>query len=144
MLSLVLCGLAWERVYTINNFWDSPRFGVADLSGRPHIYEAPFNEAKDDYEDFFLVSPIDPDLLTLVLEDWDIWNRWSEAFHRGDASRDTHPALPEDRPRHDELKELIGNRFRTDPTNCRKFTAEFRSVRQGWNGMEVEWSELER
>jgi hypothetical protein len=38
------------------------------------------------------VQPIDPELLALVLEDWDIWNRWSDAFDRGEASQETHPA----------------------------------------------------
>jgi len=49
--------VAWERVYTINDFWDGPRFGVADVSGRPHIYESPFDSGKDNFEDFFVVSP---------------------------------------------------------------------------------------
>ncbi len=76
--------------------------------GRPHIYESPFNAAKDDFEEFFWVQPIDPDLLTLVLEDWDIWNRWSDAFDRGEASQKTHPALPQDRTRQNVLQNLIG------------------------------------
>lgn len=135
--------MTWERVYTINNFWDSPRLGVADVFGHPHIYEAPFSEPKDDYEDFFLVSPIDPELLRLVLEDWEIWIRWSDAFARGEASRETHPALPSDRPRHDELTKLIGDRLKTNPSDSEKLHAEFRSVQKGWNGMEVQWSRIE-
>ena len=140
-LALLSCIVTWERVYTVNDFWDRPRLGVANVSGHPHIYESPFNKDKDDFEDLYLVSPIEPELLALVLEDWDIWNRWSEAFDRGETSRETHPALPPDRARHDELKNLIGARFKRHPANCRKFKAEFRSVRRGWNGMEVEWSE---
>ena len=132
-------GVTWERVHTINSFWDGPRFGVADVSGLPHIYDSPFSESKDDFEDYFLVSPIDAELLALVLEDWEIWIRWSGAFNRGDASRDTHPALPEDRARHDELKNMIGTRFQINPVNSRKLMGKFRSVHKGWNGMEVEW-----
>src|SRR4051812_37681279 len=85
--SCYYAAVAWERVYTINDFWDGR---VADVSGRPHIYESPFNKSKDDFEDFFLVSPIDAELLALVVEDWKTWNRWSDAFDRGDASTDTH------------------------------------------------------
>jgi hypothetical protein len=141
VLTLVLCSVAWERIFTINDFWDCPRLGVAQVFGRPHIYESPFNSLKDDFEDFYLVCPIDPDLLALVLEDWEIWNRYSEAFDRGEVSREDHPALPQDRPRHTDIKGLIGTRLRTDPSNCRKLRAEFRRVGQGWNGMEVQWSE---
>ena len=136
--------MAWERVYTINNFWDRPRLGVADLSGRPHIYESPFNQAKDDYEDFYVVSPIEAELLALVLEDWEIWIRWCEAIDRGETSKETHPALPQDRARHNELKALIDTRLKPDPTNSQKLKAEFRNVRLGWNGLEVQWSEAER
>ena len=133
--------MAWERVDTINEFWDHPRLGVADVRGEPHIYQCPFDEASDDYSDFYLVSPIDPELLGLVMEDWAIWIRWCEALDRGDTTRDTHPALPEDRQRHDELRVLIGPRLSASPQNCRKLSAEFRNVALGWNGVEVQWSE---
>lgn len=89
------------------------------------------------------MSPIEPDLLALVLEDGDIWNRWSDAFDPGEASKDTHPALPQDRPRHDDLQNLIGTRLKTDSANRRKLWVRFRSVRRGWNGLEVEWLESE-
>jgi hypothetical protein len=59
--------VAWERVPTVNDFWDGPRRGVAEVSGGPHIYESPFSETKDDFEEFFLVSPIETDLLALVI-----------------------------------------------------------------------------
>ena len=83
---------AWERVFTVYDSWDGPRRGIAEVSGRPHIYGSSFNDTKDDFEEFFWVQPIDPELLALVLEDWDIWNRWSDAFDRGEASQETHPA----------------------------------------------------
>ncbi len=136
--------VAWERVYTVNDFWDCPRLGVANVSGQPHIYKSLFNDLKDDWEDFFVVSPIESEFLALVLEDWGIWIRWSEAFDRGETSKETHPALPQDRSRHDQIKSLIGTRLEPDSANCRKLKAEFRSVRRGWSGMEVQWSEPER
>ena len=135
--------MAWDRVYTVNDFWDRPRFGVADVSGQPHIYESPFNEARDDYEDFYVLSPIEPTLLALVLEDWDIWLRWSDAFDRGEATQETHPALPKDRKRHDELQVAIGKRFKTDPLHLRQLNGEFRNGHRGWRGLKVRWSELE-
>lgn len=91
--------------------------------------------------DFCLVTPIEPELLKLVLKDCAIWIRWREAFDRGEVSNETHPALLEDRPRHDELHRLIGDRLKTDPANCKKLIAEFRNIRVGWNNLEVQWSE---
>jgi len=72
--------MAWERVYTINDFWDGARLGVADVWGYPHVYQSPFDPSLDDYSDFYLVAPIEQDLLNLVLEDWEIWKRWSSAL----------------------------------------------------------------
>jgi len=88
----------------------------------------PWNNLKGDFEEFYLVSPIDPALLALVLEDWDIWIRWSEALDRGEVTTKTHPALPPDWPRHDELEKLIDARLSVDPANSRRLKAEFRSV----------------
>jgi hypothetical protein len=127
----------WERVYTINEFWDGPRLGVADVSAVPYIYSSPFNVENDDFEDFFLVSPIDPELLSLVLEDWDIWLRWREAFDKGETTKETHPALPADRPRSQELKGFLGTRLAVDVQNCKKLFAEF-----GGNGTKVKWSDV--
>jgi len=135
--------VAWERVYTVNNFWDRPRLGIADVSGRPHIFESLFDVLHDDYRDFYFVSPIDTELFVLALEDWEIWNRWCEAFDRGETSRETHPALPEDRSRHDEIVRLIGPRLKADPTKSKKLKDAFRNLRRGWSGVEVEWSEAD-
>ncbi len=134
--------MAWERVYTVNEFWDGARLGIADCNGLPHIYQSPFDYDADEYADFYLVSPISPDLLDLVLEDWRIWIRWSEAFERRATTRDTHPALPEDRDRHEDIVQNIGNRLKVDPASGKKLKANFRNVRLGWEGIEVEWSEV--
>jgi len=135
--------VTWERVYTINDFFHRPRLGVADVFGRPHIYALAFNTLRDDYEDFFLVSPIAPDVLTLVLEDRDIELRWCRAFYdRGEVPAETQieKTLPEDRKRRGEIMLLIGARLRIDPTNCRKLRAEFRNIRK--YDSEVQWYEV--
>jgi len=63
---------AWEKVYTVNDYHDGPRLGVANLRGKPHIYQKEFSEALDNYTDSFWLREIDQHLLTLVLEDWAI------------------------------------------------------------------------
>jgi len=133
--------MAWERVRTVNEFWDGPRLGVADVEGVPHIYRSPFDAALDDYADYFLVVPIARDLLDLVLEDWGIWIRWEQAFKRSEVSEGTHPALPEERERYEEIKLQIGDRLFVDADMGRKLKAEFRSVHVGWDGVEVQWTE---
>jgi hypothetical protein len=113
---------------------------VADVQGAPHIYQSPFDEARGDYAEYFLVAPISAELLSLVLEDWEIWIRWERAFKCGEASTATHPAPPAERGRHEELERLIGERLALDATTGRKLNGEFRSTPDGFE--EVQWSEL--
>jgi hypothetical protein len=104
----------WDRVYTINEYYDGPVLGVADYRGKPHIYQKQFNREVDEYADRFLLSPIDPELFLWVLEDWEIWLRWDAAYRQGKVDIKTHPALPEERQRHAELSQLIGDRLKPD------------------------------
>lgn len=117
--------MARDRVYTVNNYYDGPRLGVADVDGVPHIYEAEFDHTSDEYGDTYFVSPIDESLLALVLDDWEIWLRWDSAFKRGEVSIETHPALPEDRERHEALKIAIGDRLKVDREQSKYMKAHF-------------------
>lgn len=125
----------WQRLHTIHEFIDGPRLGVADLHGVPHIYESVFDYALDSWSEEYRLSPIDPDLFAAVRENHAIFLRWVAAFHRGEVTLDTHPALPPDRPRHQDLKPLIGDKLQVDPASGKRLFAEFRSDKNG--GTEV-------
>lgn len=132
--------MAWDRVHTINDYYDGPRLGIADLDGIPHIYEAEFDHSTDEYGDTYWLAPVDDDLLTLVLENEEIWLRWDAAFKRGDVPHATHPALPEDRERHEALKLAIGDRLRADRACARYKRARF-GVSPARETV-VEWSDV--
>ena len=123
----------------MTDFYDGPRGGVADFEGRPHAYASQFVEAIG-YTDTFLLMPIDAEVFRLAVEDWAIWCRWEKAYYEGKAAQETHPALPHERARHEELKRLIGDRLAPDPSIARRARAEFRSGVQG--SLEVRWSLL--
>jgi hypothetical protein len=131
--------MCWDRVFTVNDFWDRPRLGVANLDGKPHIYQSTFNPAADDFNEYYFVAPIDDALFELVMEDWAIWMRWSAAFDAGEATTETHPALPLDRERHEVLAGLIGSRLKAHEP-ARKFHGSFRG--RGWDGLQVKWTNV--
>jgi hypothetical protein len=135
--------MPWDRVLTINAYWDGPREGVAEVDGVPHVYQSLFDDEADDYSETCLVSPISQEMLELALEAWAIWLRWRSAFDRGEVSLDTHPVLAVDRARHEELKRLVGSGLDLDSAGQRRLRAKFRRVAgEGTNGrFEVEWSE---
>jgi hypothetical protein len=97
--------------------------------------------------DSFLLTPIDGETFALALEDWTIWRRWETAFYQGKATQESHPALSEDRSRHDELERLLQKRLMGEPSRALRKKAEFR-VRNDptWSGygfrpLEVQWSD---
>lgn len=90
-----------EPVFTVTDWYDGPRRGVALFDGRPHAFESLFDD------DRFRLWPIDDAVLALALEDWAIWRRWEKAFHAGEAPHGSHPALPADRARHEALTGLL-------------------------------------
>ena len=100
-----------ERVYTIFNYYDGPREGIADFQGKPHFYKCQFNEADDNWTDRFWLMEIDQALFELAREEYEIFLRWRAEFDRGAVKLDSHPALLADRSRFAELKAAIGNRL---------------------------------
>lgn len=114
-----------DRILTINEYYDGPRLGIAELNGVPHIYEAEFDHSSDEYGDTYFLSPIAPDLLALVIEDWEIYLRREEARQKKEVALETHPALPQDQARHESLKLEIGDRLRADPENRIYLRAKF-------------------
>jgi hypothetical protein len=116
----------FEAVHTVTDYYDSPRRGIADFHGRPHAYQSLWDNSEDDWSDAFLLQPIDDETFRLAMEDWEIWNRWKSAFDSGRATIETHPALPADRHRHDEIAAILKPRLQIEPERAirvrRRFT----------------------
>jgi hypothetical protein len=136
----------FEIVHTCPGWWDGPREGIANFQGLPHLFESDWGEYEGKPERFFL-HPLDAETFKLALEDWAIWLRWETAFHQGRTGTDTHPALPEERERHDELAVLLQGRLvMPSEGTCRK-EASFRGRNDAsWSGfgfspLEVEWTD---
>ncbi len=126
---------SWQRILTQNEYYDGPVFGIAEFRGVPHVYERQWDPALDEYGEFFLLSPIEPDLLDLLMEDWEIWLRWDAAFKRGEADEKSHPALPDEQGRHQEIQELIGDRLESKRRGPIKQFANLKIVDREWRVM---------
>lgn len=122
---------SFERVYTMTDYYDGPRRGIASFEGKPHFYDSEWSDGKDLEADTFKLTPVAEDLLLLAMEDWALWERWETAFHEGRVDTTTHPALPEDRARHNELQPVLSSRLATDPEHCVRAHGEFRSAKAG-------------
>jgi hypothetical protein len=96
-----------ETVFTVNDYYDGPLKGIANFQGKPHFYERIFDAASDDYSDMYRLTPIDDRTFRLAMEAWEIWRRWEVAFHTGKTDMKSHPTLPENVARHEELKLVL-------------------------------------
>jgi hypothetical protein len=99
---------------TMPDYYDGPRKGIALYNGKPHLYESRWTDIDTELEDTFLLMPLSSDIVELALEDWEIWLRWQHAFDRKEATIETHPALPEDRVRHNELAIILESKLLID------------------------------
>jgi hypothetical protein len=120
-----------DQIYTVEDYWDGPREGFATFEGRPHHYKSIFDESEDDWTQTFRLTPIEPDILPLVLEAWGIWSRWKEAFDAGKTTLASHPALPEDKARADYLVSVISEFVPRNESRSFVARGEFHSDPQG-------------
>jgi hypothetical protein len=138
----------FERVLTMTDYYDGPRAGIAELDGVPHFYESEWSNSEDSYTDVFKLSPVPDEILPLALEGWQIWRRWEAAFHQGKTLQETHPALPEDRARHEELAVLLSGRLGVNSARAIRACGTFRrrpdqsESGAGWPLLEVEWTRV--
>ena len=140
------CLPGYDVVYTVTDYWDGPRKGVANFRGRPIYYENLFDEQTDDYSEVFMLIPISTDLFQLALEEFQIFLRWRTAFDRGEQHVRTHPALPEDRHRFEEISQILQKHLCMDRVKGIKARAEFaplasaRHTLSDGKGLQVRWT----
>jgi len=134
----------------VTEYYDGPRVGIADYQGKPHVYECIFDKQAGNYSEFFRLAPIDDATFQLAMEDWSIWERWELAYRSGKTDIETHPALPEDRTRHTQLKEVLDQTLTIDPRESitRIGLFEVRGNANLPNGvirnMQVRWDEVSK
>jgi hypothetical protein len=116
----------FEEVFTVTDYYDGPRQGIANCGGSPHFYDCEFSVEKQDYTCLYQLTPVPAEVFSLALEDWAIWKRWEHAFASGRAGKETHPALPEDAARHAEISSLLRDSLNTDPSTSIVRAGKFR------------------
>ena len=121
--------MRWNRVVTIDKYYDGPRQGVAFLDESLAVYECIFSRELNDYLDEYDVSIVDSSLLPLIEERWAIYKRWHHAYRSGqidtDMSDNDTRVLPEDRNRYDELTAILDPKLRIDHESCERYIATF-------------------
>ena len=120
-------------MYSVTEYWDGPREGVADYGGAPHIYRSVWRREADDWDsDRYFLCPVTPEQAALAIEEWAIWKRFAEHYRGRSAPvperLEEWGALPEDLPRLRELRLLLAPILRLDPSRCIVARAAFRPI----------------
>src|SRR2546430_9423343 len=131
--------MTYECVHAIWDYYDQPREGVADFQGRPHLYKCQFSEVDDDWTDLYWLMEIDQETFAFAKERWEIFLRWKAEFQLGKVPLETHPVLPPERVRYEQLRNIIGDRLELKPEHSVTRRAHFdRHPPAFWR---VEWVE---
>ena len=105
----------YELVFTVDEYYDGPRTGVANFRGEPHFYDCIFDKNRNDYTDLYRLTPIDPKTFERALKAWRIWRKWEFAYHEGKAKWESHPALQADTTKYRKILKMLGRTLKTDP-----------------------------
>jgi len=102
----------FEKVHTMDEYYDGPRSGLADYCGEPHYYRSVYLDTQPFYddEDRFELSPVSPEVLAAGIEAQQIFERW-DAIRPTPVAADDFGALPAERTRQTELTEFLRQSF---------------------------------
>jgi hypothetical protein len=117
-----------ETVYTVNDYWDGPRVGVADFKGQPHYFQCVLDDASDDWSSIFWLHSMEPETFNLVMENWKLWERWREARTEGRPDDDSHPCLTEDRATYEAISVVVEKKLRIDPARDIRAEGQFQTI----------------
>ena len=142
--------VAYERVYSISDYWDGPRAGAADHGGAPHIFRSVWRAAEDDWDQSrYFLHPISPEEAQWEAESWAIWRRFAGQYRGRQAPAPENPAdwgaLPADLDRHRELQRLLAGVRKVEQADCIVAAGSFQAIERSPAGfvaplLEVEWS----
>jgi hypothetical protein len=130
----------WESVYTVIDYFDGPRAGVANFCGKPHALCSVFDEAANDWAEDYLLKPLTRDEFETVMLDWAIWLRWLIAYRAGATTIDTHPSLPCDNAEHLELAPKVAAAMSIPEEGALRATARFAGKMAPDGEMHVLWT----
>jgi hypothetical protein len=127
-VSIVPLKPGFEEVFTVTDYYDGPRQGIANFKGNPHFYDCVFDEERQNYSERYRLTAIPNHIFELAMEDWAIWERWQTEFHEGKTGKESHPALPQDRTRHEEIRSVLDSVLKTDELTCVMRMGSFETI----------------
>jgi hypothetical protein len=117
----------YDKVFTVLEYCDGPRKGIAGCAARPHFFECLTNE-ENGYSDQYLLTPISNATFRLAMEASEIWRKWELIFLSGRRSGTSSRDYLQDTQRYRKLNRVLKKRLVTVSRNAVARTGEFEAL----------------
>ncbi|WP_151771245.1 hypothetical protein [Streptomyces abyssomicinicus] len=114
----------FERVHVELEWYDGPRFGLADVESEPHYFQACSYDRTDEPGEY-VVWPASDAVAALEREQWALFVEWNARYEAGLTGPETHPGSGGMDARYDELDEALAS-WRREPSGARRLVGEMR------------------
>jgi hypothetical protein len=131
--------MKYEKVHTVNDYWDGPIEGVADFRGKPHKFKLLFDENEDDYSTDYELQKISTKEFDLILQSWSLWIKWNDKKNKTKEEFDSHPILPSDKEECEKIDAQLKKLAESNDSNKFKIKGFFNRFGSEHHDFEVNW-----
>tara|TARA_R110002073_G_scaffold335466_1_gene527516 strand:- start:146 stop:559 length:414 start_codon:yes stop_codon:yes gene_type:complete len=131
--------MEYEKVYTVNDYWDGPIEGVADYQGKPHKFKLLFDKNEDQYSTDYELQKISTKEFKLILQSWSLWIKWNNKEGKTKEEFDSHPVLPTDKEELEKIEAQLRELAESNDSNKFKIKGFFNRLGTEHHDFEVQW-----
>jgi hypothetical protein len=104
----------YEPVFTVLEYYDGPRKGIAGYRKTPHFFDCIIND-KDEYSEKYLLTPVDDETYRLAMEASKILRKWEIRFHENKRANTTSRAYLLHTKKYRAINRVLEKRLVTIP-----------------------------
>jgi hypothetical protein len=104
----------YEPVFTVLEYYDGPRKGIASYRKTPHFFDCIIND-KNEYSEKYLLTPVDDETYRLAMEASEIFRKWEIRFHDNKRASTTSRAYLLDTKKYRAINRVLDKRLVTIP-----------------------------
>jgi len=104
----------YELVFTVLEYYDGPRKGIASYRKAPHFFDCIIND-KNEYSEKYFLTPLDDETYRLAMEASEIFRKWEIRFHDNKRTSKTSRAYLLDTKKYRAINRVLDKHLVTIP-----------------------------
>jgi hypothetical protein len=105
----------YELVFTVLEYYDGPRKGIASYRKTPHFFDCIISNDKNEYSEKYFLTPLDDETYRLAMEASEIFRKWEIRFHDNKRTSTTSGAYLLDTKKYRAINRVLDKRLVTIP-----------------------------